>query len=279
METPTLPVAKSWFTKAPLDGGITLLIEPHVDPLFRANIWHVRGQDRDLVVDTGMGIDGLRGALPDVLDKPLVAVATHNHVDHTGGLWEFDERLMHPLDIGLPGFEDVGVNALMPSSYPAEVRDFLLAAGYPMPDLAIDALPYQGYDPAQFTMNPVAPTGTVEDGDIVDLGDRRFRVLHLPGHTPGSIGLWDEQDGILFSGDVIYDGPLLDELPESSIPMYVETMKRLRDIPVRVVHGGHDPSFGRERMVDIIDHYIARRDNQVARGPERSNERDSAPQL
>jgi hypothetical protein len=37
-------------------------------------------------------------------------------------------------------------------------------------------------------------------------------------------------------------------------------MKRLRDLPVRVVHGGHEPSFGRERMVAIIDSYLQSRD-------------------
>ena len=46
------------------------------------------------------------------------------------------------------------------------------------------------------------------------LGDRHFEVLHLPGHSPGSIGLWERRTGILFSGDALYDGPLLDELFE-----------------------------------------------------------------
>ena len=41
--------------------------------------------------------------------------------------------------------------------------------------------------------------------DIIDLGDRRFRVVHLPGHSPDSIGLLDEHDGLFFSGDAIYD--------------------------------------------------------------------------
>ena len=47
---------------------------------------------------------------------------------------------------------------------------------------------------------------------MVDIGNRHFEVLHLPGHSPGSIGLWEEASGTLFSGDAVYDGPLLDEL-------------------------------------------------------------------
>ena len=65
--------------------------------------------------------------------------------------------------------------------------------------------------------------------------------------------------GTLFSGDAIYDGPLLDEIEGADIEVYVRTMKRLRELPVRVVHAGHDPSFGRERLVELADAYLARR--------------------
>ncbi len=83
--------------------------------------------------------------------------------------------------------------------------------------------------------------------------------MHLPGHSPGSIGLWEEATGILFSGDAVYDGPLLDELGGSDIGAYIATMRRLRELPVVVVHGGHEPSFGRERLTQICDDYLARR--------------------
>jgi hypothetical protein len=52
---------------------------------------------------------------------------------------------------------------------------------------------------------------------------------------------------------------LLDELPESNVADYLRSMARLRDLPVRVVHGGHDDSFGPERLRDLIDDYAARR--------------------
>jgi glyoxylase-like metal-dependent hydrolase (beta-lactamase superfamily II) len=84
-------------------------------------------------------------------------------------------------------------------------------------------------------------------------------VPTMPGHSPGSIGLWEQETGILFSGDAIYDGPLLDGLEDSSIPDYIRTMARLRDLPVRVVHAGHDPSFGRARLIELVDAYLERR--------------------
>ena len=96
------------------------------------------------------------------------------------------------------------------------------------------------------------------------LATASFTVLHLPGHSPGSIGLLDEVSGVLFSGDAVYDGPLYDFLPESNIADYVETMRRLLDLPVSVVHGGHDGSFGRARLVEIAETYIARRSAAAA---------------
>jgi glyoxylase-like metal-dependent hydrolase (beta-lactamase superfamily II) len=104
---------------------------------------------------------------------------------------------------------------------------------------------------------PAPATRTLAEGDAVDLGDRRFAVLHLPGHSPGSIGLWEEEVGLLFSGDAIYDGPLLDELPGSDVAAYVQTMRRLRELPVSVVHAGHDPSFGGRRLREIAERYLA----------------------
>ena len=71
------------------------------------------------------------------------------------------------------------------------------------------------------------------EGDIVDLGDRRFRVLQLPGHSPDSIGLLDERDGLFFSGDAIYDDTLIDDLPDSDRAAYRATMARIVDLPVR----------------------------------------------
>jgi glyoxylase-like metal-dependent hydrolase (beta-lactamase superfamily II) len=62
----------------------------------------------------------------------------------------------------------------------------------------------------------------------------------------------------LFSGDAIYDGPLLDELPGSDITSYIKTMRRLQTLPARVVHGGHDPSFNGRRLHVLARHYLER---------------------
>ena len=101
-------------------------------------------------------------------------------------------------------------------------------------------------------MKAAPATRILNAGDVVDLGDRQFEVIHTPGHSPGSIMLFEKETQILFSGDVIYDGPLI----EVDIPTYIETMKRILDLPVRVVHGGHFPSFDGARYRELIRSWL-----------------------
>ena len=84
-------------------------------------------------------------------------------------------------------------------------------------------------------------------------------MLHLPGHSPGSIALFDPVDGSLFSGDVVYEGELLDSIVGADVAQYRASLLRLRSLPVRVVRPGHGPSFGRRRLHAIIDRYLKER--------------------
>jgi glyoxylase-like metal-dependent hydrolase (beta-lactamase superfamily II) len=123
----------------------------------------------------------------------------------------------------------------------------------------VTALPHANFNLSRFNCPAAPATRLVEDGDVIDLGDRVFEVLHLPGHSPGSIGLWEAATATLFSGDAVYDGPLLDEIPGSDIPAYLRTMRRLEQLPARVVHGGHDPSFDGARLRQLARAYLERR--------------------
>ena len=149
-------------------------------------------------------------------------------------------------------------SSLRTADFPAGFFDVFEAAPT-FDEYLLDALPDPSFSLSTFAIQSTRPTRTVDEGDVIDLGDRHFEVLHLPGHSPGSLGLYDSGSGTLFSGDAIYDGELLDDLPDSSISDYVVTMRRLRELPVQIVHGGHEPSFGRERLIQLIDGYLDRR--------------------
>jgi glyoxylase-like metal-dependent hydrolase (beta-lactamase superfamily II) len=232
--------------------GLTLFFEPHVHPWFRANIWHIAGRDLDLLVDTGMGIASLKQALGPLADRPILAVASHGHVDHTGGHFEFAQRAIHPAEASaLEGVPD----RTLADYFPDKGAD------------AVTALPHAGWDLAAFTYKAAPATRLLHEGDAIDLGGRSLRVLHLPGHSPGSIGLFDEHDGTLFSGDALYDGELLDTLPHGDGAIYEGTMARLQALRPALVHGGHGPSFDLARLKTLTQDYLDGRRRQGCPAP------------
>ena len=189
----------------------------------------------------------------------MVAVATHIHWDHVGGLHEFDERVMHPLESDrMADYREFAT--LTTSDLPSDLVDALSTTVAPFDDTyLVTALHSPDDDPGTYTVRSTRVTREVSEGESIDLGDRRFEVMHLPGHSPGSIGLWEDSTSTLFSGDAVYDGTLLDDLPDSDVEAYLATMRRLRDVPARVVHGGHDESFDGTRLVELADAYLAAR--------------------
>ncbi len=228
--------AEDWYEIRRVGDDVTRIGEPFVKEFYRCNIWHVRGRDRDLLVDSGMGVVSLRERVPLVTEKPCLAVASHTHFDHIGCHHEFDERLVHPAEA-----------ELLARPTPAGT----LSDRYVTDDI-FTALPPAPYTSTTYAVKAAPATRLVEDGDLIDLGDRRFEVVHTPGHSPGGIALWEAATGILFSGDIVYDGPLVEDLYHSDAADYYASMKRLLDFPVRVVHGGHFPSYGAARHVAII---------------------------
>ena len=250
-----LQIAERWFDFERLSEDITRIWEPHAIRLMQCNIWHVRGRDRDLLIDTGFGVASLHEAARHLFDKPLTAVATHAHVDHVGSFHEFSDRLIHRAEAADVAVE--GENfSLLREEHSAQMIGSIERAGYEVGATFITAVPHPNFNMSAFSRKAAPATRTVEEGDVIDLGDRIFEVLHLPGHSPGSIGLWESASATLFSGDAIYDGPLLDELPGSDIAIYRDTMRRLESLPARIVHAGHDPSFDGRRLKQLARAYL-----------------------
>ncbi|GIM92047.1 MBL fold metallo-hydrolase [Paractinoplanes toevensis] len=241
-----------WFTRAEVGGGVVRIGEPHVNALLSANFWWLRGTDRDLVIDAGLGVVSLRSAIPGMFEREPMVLLTHAHLDHAGGAPEFDERAAHPAEAEILA---AGIPA---SLYGAELYAELGldAAGEAVPELMIDVLPDPGYDPATYRVEPMTLHRTLNDGDRVDLGGRTLTVLHLPGHTPGSIALLEEHTGTLYSGDVVYDDTLIDDLPNSDVAAYRRSMEFLAGLDVSVVHPGHGHSFDRARLRQLAETYL-----------------------
>jgi glyoxylase-like metal-dependent hydrolase (beta-lactamase superfamily II) len=125
-----------------------------------------------------------------------------------------------------------------------------------VPQKDFEELPYEGFSASDYAVRACPQATKLDHGDVIDLGDKAFEVLHLPGHSPGSIGLFDRNAGQLFSGDVVYDGELLDELAESVIDDYVSSMQTLLELQADEVHAGHYRSFDRRYLHELVQKYI-----------------------
>jgi glyoxylase-like metal-dependent hydrolase (beta-lactamase superfamily II) len=232
----TLP---DWFTIEPVGEGIFLINEPRYRADYRCNIYLIKGRTRDLVIDTGLGLGNLSAFLKDKATNPLL-LASHAHYDHLGGNFEFAERLAHPAEadqLANPTRENTYADPIL------RTEDF-------------SVLPWDGWRAEDWRPVRAAATKLVDDGDAIDLGDRRYEVLHTPGHSWGSHCLWDQARNEMFCVDTIYDGEIFDQLSCSHIPTYVKSMARLSKYPVKTAFPGHGPVLTGDRFREIAEGYV-----------------------
>src|SRR5688572_13700668 len=198
--------ATRWYETVRLGDGVTLIHEPWIKPFYRCNIWHVRGRDRDLLFDSGLGHFSLTRHVPLVTEQNLVCVASHTHFDHIGCHHEFPDRCVHRAE----------ANILADPS-----NELTLADRYATEEMFI--VPPEGWDTARYRIE-AAPAGRVlEAGDVVDLGDRNFEVIHTPGHSPGGIALYEKKTDIVLSSEIGDAGPRVDYPSPSGAGAYPVT--------------------------------------------------------
>jgi glyoxylase-like metal-dependent hydrolase (beta-lactamase superfamily II) len=238
--------ANDWYRSKQMADNVVLIWEALIKPQYRANIWLVRGRDRNALIDSGFGIVSLLDHFPELLTKPVIAIATHTHCDHIGSHHEFPQCEVHHAEAHIlrnPTIHNT------------------VAKGYVARSMFVGEPP-AGFDPDSFSIRGVDPVRLLSDGDVIDLGDRVFQIIHIPGHSPGSIGLFEPATGILFSSDVVHNGEngigrFL--LYHSNLDDWLHSVERLRHLPVQTVHAGHFQSFGRKRYLEILDEYLERR--------------------
>lgn len=236
-------VCENWFATRKISDDLYCINEIHYWEWNRANIWLIKGQTQDLLIDTGLGVASLRRYIATLIDKPLLAVASHVHFDHAGGIHEFDRIAIHSVE----------ADALRAGDHQAALC--IPGSGWVL-DEHFEQLPFPDFTAVQYTFRAAEPTQILEDGDVIDLGNRAFEVLHSPGHSPGCICLYDPQSQELFSGDVMCDSEVFDQFPGSDIPSYIQTYKRLQNLSIETVYPGHYNTFGQERFNEVLTDYL-----------------------
>lgn len=223
---------ESWFVTVPVRRGIWLISEPgHVQSYL------VAGDERAALIDTGTGIAPIAPVARGLTERPIDVILTHNHFDHIGGNRDFDRIAIHPagaegLRVGraneqLRGYLAHTVDALKRSRQLREID----AEGFNAlhPEQLMRPFP-PDFDPDQYAIAPSEATGTLTDGQIIELGGRSLEVIHTPGHSPDGICLLDRVERILFTADTVYAGPLYAQTPGANLTDYLASLRRLEPL-------------------------------------------------
>ena len=198
------------------------------------------------VIDPGEEGGRIIAFLNQLQLSPRYILLTHGHFDHIGAVPALAAQYGSgaPQGAGAPdGALEIAIHAadaeyLGPDSYPVHCHSFEAVAGD------------HGYIDALWEDMP-PPDRCLAEGDTIG----PFTVLHLPGHTPGSIGLWDKKEGVLFSGDTLFYGNYgRTDLPGGNTAQLFASLKRLLALDGGIqVYPGHGPatSIGREAAAGI----------------------------
>jgi glyoxylase-like metal-dependent hydrolase (beta-lactamase superfamily II) len=198
--------ADEWFELYQVAPGVTAIYEP--------NQWQevisylIEGQQKALLFDTGNGIGDIRKVVEFLSDKPIVVLNSHTHFDHVGGNYQFDN---------IYGLDTAFTRSRQHGHSPEQIGEEVSEAALCMP------APYNK-TPSTHVGEPFTITQIVANNDIIDLGGRELQVLHIPGHTPDAIALVDKQNGLMWTGDSFYAGPIWLYADETNLTAYRKSL-------------------------------------------------------
>ena len=196
-----------------------------------ANSYVLVGTESTMLIDTGTGLKlgQLLSSLERILNgrKLDIIVATHRHHDHSGCVGRLKAKF--------------GAEAYMSEK---------------------DAVPVREGDTNSTLAGPfgakIEPTDikTVKEGDEFDLGGHVLRIMETPGHTIGSICLYDLSTGALFTGDTVsFNGIKRLDTPTASPEQLTRSLERLSGLDIRGIYPGHGdpaPQSGRNRILNNL---------------------------
>jgi glyoxylase-like metal-dependent hydrolase (beta-lactamase superfamily II) len=170
------------------------------------------GETAALLIDTGLGIGNIKNEVDKLTQLPVIVVTTHIHWDHIGGNALFENIYVHTNEAGW------------------------LRNGIPVPlnvvKMNVVSEPFTKKTPAEFNIDKYElytgePTRILSDNDIIDIGSRKIKIIHTPGHSPGHICLFEEEKGYLYTGDLVYKGTLYAFYPSTDPILFKQSINKI----------------------------------------------------
>lgn len=187
-------------------------IEVYTGGLAQTNAYLIQSPEGNWLIDAP---EGAREFLADAQAELAGLVLTHGHWDHIWDAGPILEKEKCP-------------------SYGHHDDDKLFENPNLMSTFGLDA-----------ELHPVPISKHLDQGDTLDFGTYHFEILHLPGHCPGSIGLYEKSERVLFGGDVLFSGGVGRwDLPGGDFDVLMQSIKeKVLTLPDEtVVLPGHGPS-------------------------------------
>ena len=186
----------NWWQTSYLSKNLVLIREPmaQIMPVYLTeylNLFILLYEKEALLVDTGSGIKPLLPVVSSIIDKrKLYILTTHSHWDHVGNHYEFSDFPMYIHEDEVP--ELLKLEDLTYIRNDIESRYNSIAQSIPKPFM-------------RSILNEKFIIKISKDQSLI-IGGEELKIIELPGHTLGSIGLWYEKDKIFFTGDAFQTG-------------------------------------------------------------------------
>lgn len=206
-------------------------IEPRLLTAY-VNIYLLLGSEKALLIDTGCGLFPLKHIIDKIIgQRELLVFNTHCHFDHRGANDEFPAVYIHDSEKSMISIPD-DISWLKDSS-----KEIV-----------------KEYKKKDFKLKPSVTIKSVEEGDELDLGGIKVKILHTPGHSIGSISLFTDR-GELFTGDLAHYGAMY--LPKKSeLYVVLESISKLitlfENFKLKDIYPAHeDYSVGKELLSSL----------------------------
>ncbi|MBZ5706841.1 MAG: MBL fold metallo-hydrolase [Acidobacteriia bacterium] len=234
-------VNDDWFEVYRIRPGVFAIYEPHQ---FEEVISYlILGSKRALLFDTGLGIGKISDITASLTKLPITVLNSHTHFDHTGGNAEFSDILDE--DTPFTRTNEKGQSNIYS-------RDALA------PDRICGHLP-PGVQPNSYSIRPFHVAHRVTDGEHIQLGNRELEIIFTPGHTPDSLCLLDRKNGLLFTGDTFYPGPIYLFTPETDFDAYTKSVARLAKLApkLKLLLPAHNVPVAAPDYLDRLEKAVA----------------------
>lgn len=209
-----------WFTVEQIDNETYVISEyKHYE---ETHCYLLLGKDKALLIDTGLGVANIKDVVDKITTLPVEVVVTHVHWDHIGGHKYFDKFAVHENE-----------KEWLMGNFPLQleiVKRNLLDENCEFPE---------GFNVENYKIFQGVPQQILHDNDEIDLGKRKIKVVHTPGHSPGHCCFYEEEKQYLYSGDLIYKGCLDMFYPSTNPELFEQSIITVSKLDIKRILPGH----------------------------------------